>query len=119
MHTNTGSKQNLKDRGYSQEALEQYEKHLKSSGAVSTKILNIEYRRDVSELEYPAFSYVFTLYQSFKRGVLPFRGPLADQPAKAIEIFETLEAIENNIEYERRKQQARDMKRQRNGRRKN
>jgi hypothetical protein len=95
-------KQELKDRGYSDAVL----KHLRKQKATLVESLNVKFTSD--GIVYPYFNYVITLYFAYKNnGILPFDGCLADQPAKIIEIFNTLDALTGEAQQKAAKEQER------------
>jgi hypothetical protein len=95
-------KQELKDRGYSDAVL----KHLRKQKTTLVESLNVKFTSD--GIVYPYFNYVITLYFAYKNnGILPFDGCLADQPAKIIEIFNTLDALTAETQQKAAKEQER------------
>lgn len=80
----------MRDRGYSEQQI----KHaLKGKQGNSFKSLNVVFH-GANNLKYDYFTYVLNLYNQYKRGCLPFSGPVSQQPAKIIEIFNVLEQLE-------------------------
>lgn len=59
------------------------------------KALNVIFKKPIENFNYDQFAYVYTLYIQYQKGVNPFQGPLADQPAQIMEIFNTLSALEH------------------------
>lgn len=109
---------NLHSRGYSKEALLELERQMHEQGkSTKYRCLNLSLPGPLNQYCYPLLGYVVTLHKSFTdNGVLPFSGPLADQPAKIIEIFNTLDSLNHENETRIREQQERENKRK-NGKR--
>lgn len=95
----TDEEQALKDRGYSENQI----KHvLKNKQGSSFKSLNVVFHNS-KKINYPYFTYIITLFNQYKLGVLPFNGCLVDQPAKIIEIFDLLYQLQFEHEDKTRK----------------
>ena len=99
-------------RGYTEDQLAELEKRLgKTPGEWMS--LNLHFKVRSERFDYPLFNYVISLFNQYhKNGVLPYSGPLADQPAKIIEIFEVLEQLQYEREEQIRKDHERQAKRQ-------
>lgn len=96
------SKQDLKQRGYSEAIL----KHIKKQKKTLVESLNIRFTEE--GIVYPYFNYVITMYFAYKNsGILPFNGCLVDQPAKIIEIFNLLDALSDEAQKKAAKEQER------------
>lgn len=91
--------QALRDRGYSEDRIRYT---LKDKQGNSFKSLNVSFHVK-NKLKYPYFSYVITLFNQYKNGVLPFNGCVSEQPAKIIEIFEVLQQLEYEHQEKTRK----------------
>lgn len=67
------------------------------------KSLDVVFRTQLSNLHFPEFNYIYTLYSKYdKYGTLPFEGCHADQPARLIEIFDVIGAIHSEEEKRQR-----------------
>ena len=96
------------------ERIEQLKSQVKSKGTRQLKSLNVVFKAPIEEFTYPQFGYVYTLYKKYSdTGVLPFKGPLADQPAQIVEIFNTLDGIETEFKEKARKEAEAQAKRKR------
>lgn len=102
--------QKLRDRGYSEQ---QVKYAMKGKGASSFKSLDVVFHID-NKLKYPYFGYIYTLYNQYKQGVLPFPGSMSEQPAKIIEIFDVLQQLELEQEEKTRKKLEKESKRGKN-----
>lgn len=98
--------QALRDRGYSENQI----KHaLKDKQGSSFKSLNVVFHNP-TKVKYPYFSYIITLFNQYKNGVMPFDGCMVDQPAKIIEIFDVLYQLQHEQEEKTRKQLEKEQK---------
>jgi len=105
----------LLERGYSEEALEMMRSKMKRKIEECTS-LNVKFTRALSEFQYPYLGYVLTLHRSYTdNGCTPFSGPPSDQPAQIMDIFNTLDALEDEFRQQEIDKQKREQKR--NGRR--
>lgn len=91
--------QALRDRGYSEDRIRFMLKGKKGS---SFKSLDVVFH-DKNNLKYPYFSYVYTAYLNYERGILPYPGSLSEQPAKIMDIFSVLGALKFESEEKMRK----------------
>ena len=68
------------------------------SGKVSVpevRSLDLIFKCDLGALEFPQFNYIYSLYAKYDQfGVLPFPGSHSEQPAKIIEIFDVISAVQ-------------------------
>jgi hypothetical protein len=100
-HIASGSKEEidprLKDRGYSEAALNAVRTKLKSSFSPTTS-QGIRFKKHFSNFKYPLMNYILGLHDAFERGILPFSGSYAEQPAKVIEVMNLLSSL--RIEHE-------------------
>lgn len=53
----------------------------------------------------PGVMHWMQVHQQFKAGILPFEGPLLDQPAKVMDIFDLLGTLENEL-FEKKQKEA-------------
>jgi len=105
----------LLERGYNEKQLAILKTQMKGS-VKEAQSLNIKFTRPLEEFTYPLFGYIMTLYRKYTDGVLPFQGPLADQPAQIIEVFNTLESVE--MEFKKAEMEEQDRQnRKKSGRR--
>jgi len=54
--------------------------------------------RCVAKLLLPEIKEYILYYGYYKRGLLPFRGSVSEQPVKLLEIFDILESAENEMQ---------------------
>jgi hypothetical protein len=100
----------LLTRGYSEEALKEMKSRVAKlpSEVIS---LNLHFKQGIEKYEHPYFGYIITLFDAYdKNGVLPFPGSYADQPAKIIEIFATLDQLKNERQARLNQEAERDSK---------
>jgi hypothetical protein len=72
--------------------------------------------KDPERFVYPSFDFICVMFENYKRGVLPFAGPLVDQPNKVMEIL----SIMNMLDMERQEKNEKKSKElNRNVRRRN
>lgn len=97
----------LKDRGYTEAQLKALESKLKNEkrGRV-IKTLNLEISEDLSAFDYPMFNFIITTHRALEKGLLPFQGSYAEQPAQIIEIFNLID----QLNFEAQEKQAREFK---------
>jgi hypothetical protein len=55
--------------------------------------------------------YLVDWFMMYEKGVMPFDGPMADQPAKIIEIFELIQSIRDEKVLQQEKEDAMDARR--------
>jgi hypothetical protein len=79
----------------------------KNQQKYSLKTLNVTFT-DTPKLKYPLFGYVSTLYLNYKKGTLPYQGSLSEQPAKVIEIFNTLDQLAQEAQVREQKKKEKD-----------
>lgn len=94
----------LANRGYTREQLDEMHKAMKRGNrkVPEVKSLNVEFKVDLKDLEFPNFGYYYSLYNKYdNHGVLPFPGAHNEQPAKIMDIFDVLSAID--LEEQKRK----------------
>jgi hypothetical protein len=87
----------LASRGYTREQIEEMLKAKRSNKNANNEVLslNIKFKHGVDNIKFPQFNYIYTMYSKYEKyGVLPFPGSLSEQPAKIIEIFGVINAIE-------------------------
>ena len=85
----------LLNRGFTKEQLDALrqgaEQRVESNEIVS---LNTRITGDLGRFNYNLFDYVINLYHVYnKAGTLPYPGSTSEQPAKIIEIFNTIEQL--------------------------
>jgi len=98
------------------ERLEQIKAQAMSGKTRHQKSLNVVFKKPLEEFEYLPFGYVYSLYRKYSdHGVLPFEGPLANQPAQIMEVFNTLDGIES--EYQEKARREAEAKAKRNSKR--
>jgi hypothetical protein len=90
------------NRGYSQEAIKIMEQRATPKEIVSC---NLKITKPLEDFQFKGFDYVYGLYNHFKSGILPFDGPLSEQPARIIEIFNLFTQLENEAQERARKEQ--------------
>lgn len=56
---------------------------------------NFIFKKCLCNYKNPSFSYYMQLYNSYKLGMLPFEGPVTDQPAAIAECFMLIERLSN------------------------
>lgn len=98
--------QALRDRGYKEDRIKFI---LKKEKVSSFKSLNVSFHTNKS-LKYPYFSYVLGMFDGYNKGILPFDGSFADQPAKIIEIFNVLHQLSMEAEHKMRKKLEKESK---------
>lgn len=91
--------QALRDRGFDENSIRYA---LKDKQGTSFKSLNVSFHTK-NNFKYPYFSYIITLFNQYKAGMLPFPGCLTEQPAKIIEIFDVLSQLQYEYEEKSRK----------------
>ena len=102
------------ERGYDETTLAMMRAKIQKETSALTS-LNIKFGRPIEEFEYTKLGYVLTLYRAYsKTGVLPFSGNLADQPAQIIEIFNTLESLDLEVQQRHNAEMDRKSKKERN-----
>lgn len=100
--------QKLRERGYSEG---QIKVALADNPAESKTVTSLNVRFNTNQaIKYPYFSYVFTLYLRYRDGILPYEGPLTDQPAKIIDMFNILEQLQHETEVKQRKEAEKENK---------
>ena len=88
----------LYDRGYTESQIKAMEERLKVSIS-SAKGANLSFSCNLDNFEYNQFDFVITTYRAYRdNGILPFSGPLADQPNKMIEIFNIVDQLKYEVE---------------------
>ena len=99
-----------RERGYSEQQI----KLLKKQNKINVfSALDLQFT-NVDKVTYPLFGFIITSFMAYnKHGILPFDGPLANQPSKIIEVFEVLEALQ----IEKETQLRREMEKKNNGKR--
>jgi len=80
----------LRDRGYSEDKIRYV---LKDKQGTSYKSLNVVFHT-TKLYKYPRFTYIYGAYTAYKNGILPTPGSFSEQPAKLIDIFNTLQQLE-------------------------
>ena len=85
------------ERGYTPAQLEMVKKTIIPK---EIKSCNLLITSPLEEFSFKGFDYIFGLYSQYKKGILPFPGPLTEQPARIIEIFNLFEQLEH--EYQRK-----------------
>jgi hypothetical protein len=99
-------------RGYSEEALKMLQEKMGSSNHEFIS-LDLHFKGDLDNWEYPHFNYVITLFDAYDRhGTLPYHGPQADQPAKIIEIFQVLDQLKTEQRQKMQEDHNREMEKQ-------
>lgn len=74
--------------------------------------LDVHFKKGIEDISIEYFNYVMTLYDTYRsHGVMPYPGSLSDQPAKIIEIFNTLEQLTIEREQRQLDEQQREQKR--------
>lgn len=91
------------NRGYSEEAIKIMEQRARP---VEVKSCNLKITKPLENFKFKGFDYTFGLYNSYKKGQLPFEGPVSEQPSKIIEIFN----IYNQLETEAQERAAKEQK---------
>ncbi len=96
------------------ERLAQIKEQMDKKGSNKIQSLNVVFKDQIENYMYPEFGYVYTLFKQYsENGVLPFTGPLADQPAQIIQVFNTLDGME--LEQKEKAQKEANKKGKRNG----
>ncbi len=81
---NKTTSNDLRNRGYSEATIKALEN---TSQALTIESCGVRIKGDTSKLSYESFDYVMHLFDGYEKGVLPFEGSLADQPAQIMQIF--------------------------------
>lgn len=103
----SSTEQKLLDRGFSKEQVaytlnQEKFNQVNSCGITFTKPVDVPC---------PHFGTYLTLYHSFKKGAMPFQGPVTDQPAHIIETFDLLDQLYHEAEVKAREQAKKEAKR--------
>ncbi len=87
------------------------EKHLeKKISGQSVQLLNLKFKGSLKQYVYPYFDFILSSFMAFKNsGTLPFEGSYSDQPAQILEIYNVLQAIQNEYETKAMNQHKREM----------
>lgn len=104
------------ERGLPEAAIREMEKKLESSPKGEIKSLGFRFTGDLHRFKFPGFSYIMTLFQGYQKGILPYPGALADQPAKIFDIFDTIEQLRFEAEDRQRREIQREQERIKRGR---
>lgn len=104
---------NLLDRGYSAEAIKMLEAKLETKYSnKEVRSLNLVFNCRLDRFKVPYFNLFHSLYQQYeKHGILPFEGPLVDQPARIIEVFNVFDQLKLEREMNLQKEQLKNVKR--------
>lgn len=65
------------------------------AGGVTYTLETFSVKKCIGNLYKPWVVQWYGLFQHFKNGVMPFRGSILEQPAKAMEIFNIFQGLEN------------------------
>lgn len=100
---------NYKARGYTEEQIKAIEEaNLRQETAQEIQSLNIVFKRNINEFNFPSFDDYYFMFDKFdNHGLLPFPGTLLEQPSKIIELFQILK----NIKMEEEQRQFEEQKR--------
>lgn len=98
--------QALRDRGYSEERIRYLLKDQKGS---SFKSLDVVFHAK-NNLKYPYFTYTYTAFLNYQRGVLPYPGSLSEQPGKIMDIFNVFQALKYEADDKMRKKVEKESK---------
>lgn len=88
------SERKLRERGYTEKQIQSFLENINNSNS-KTDILSLRFKRPLSNFKYINMDYVLLLFENYEKGILPFEGPLGDQPAQIIEVFKIMEHIKN------------------------
>lgn len=97
----------LKDRGYTPEQINAV---MKDKSFQSMKSLNIEFSEPTT-LHCSEFGFYSSIYMSYLKGHLPYNGCYVDQPAKIIDVIQTLEALYSESRKKHHDEQMKEAKR--------
>jgi hypothetical protein len=97
----------LNSRGYSPEALAEAKK-LKEKKFSSVSALGLKFTKPLSNFKCENIGYLWTLFENYERGQLPYPGSISEQPAQIIEIFGVFQALKNEQIAKERKRQEQD-----------
>lgn len=96
----------LKERGYSEAQIAAMQKN----NFKTIRFNNLILKPGFEKLHFENFDFYYALFNQYEKGVLPFKGPLVDQPNKIIELFGVLQSLNTEQEKIARKEQERQMK---------
>ena len=100
------------EKGYTEAQIKHLEQRAKEQrGFNRIKSLDLLFQGSLQEYEYSQFNYVMTIYNQYKIGMLPFEGPLADQPAQIIDIMSVISQLQFEAEKRQRDEYERQQKR--------
>lgn len=88
---------NLEARGHSAEAIAQANKHFSARFAPVVSC-GLRFTKPFDHFKFDHIGYVYTLFENYERGSLPFPGSTSEQPAQIMEIFSVLSRLK--VEYE-------------------
>lgn len=97
----TVTDQDLKGRGYTDKQISVV-KETAIKSFKPFKVNNILFRKPLSEFKCDNLSYILFLFENYEKGSLPFQGPVSDQPAKIIDIFNILYQVRQEHNDEQR-----------------
>jgi hypothetical protein len=95
------SQSDLKSRGYTDQQIEAVNRS-KRKASKSFKVGNILFRKPLVEFKCDNLSYLLLLFENYEKGLLPFNGPVSDQPAKVIDIFNILYQVRQEYQDEQK-----------------
>jgi hypothetical protein len=87
----------VRNRGYTDEQIAEIEKKLTKSFQPITSC-GIRFTKPFGHLRYSHLSYCLMLFENYQKGILPFEGSVADQPAQIMEIFSVLAELRREQE---------------------
>jgi len=90
------------ERGYTEQQLEMMEKQAIPKTIQSC---NLSISKPLEEFSFAGFDYTYGLYSHYKKGILPFSGPVSEQPARIIEIFNLFYQLEYEVQQRSLKEQ--------------
>ena len=115
-HALTGGREqidsSLSSRGYAPEVLEATKKRASALFQPVTSC-GLRFTKHLSNFKYPLFGYALSLFENYEKGLLPFEGPVADQPAQVMDLFgliQNIKAEQQTKQLERAKRNGRQQR---------
>lgn len=102
----------LSSRGYAPEVLEAARKQALASFQPVTSC-GLKFTKHLSHFKYPLFGYALLLFENYEKGLLPFEGSVAEQPAQVMDLFgliQNLKAEQQTKQIERAKRNGRQQR---------
>lgn len=95
----------LEGRGYSPEVLASVNKEVRAKFTPVVS-LGLRFTRPLSDYKFSQFSYAMLLHENYERGLLPFEGPVSEQPAQVMDVLRTIQSLRFEQEQNFRKKLA-------------